>query len=117
MKITLPEAPATNRYYRKWQGRMVVGPVGRAYKAEVSTLCHLAARQTEHLPYPLPRPLAVRIEWHRGRRSGDLDGRLKVLLDAMQGSVYENDSQIVELHAYRYDDKANPRMVVTVEAA
>jgi Holliday junction resolvase RusA-like endonuclease len=40
-----------------------------------------------------------------------------VALDALQGSLYLNDSQIVALHLYRYDDKANPRIEVSVQDA
>ncbi len=116
MKLTLPEAPAANRFYRKWQGRMVMGPVGRAYKLEVAAIARGWLRTDDPL-YTLGVPLTVSVSWYRGRRSGDLDGRLKVLLDALQGTVYENDSQIVQLHAFRYEDKAHPRMEVTVEAA
>jgi Holliday junction resolvase RusA-like endonuclease len=38
-----------------------------------------------------------------------------VLEDALNGLAYEDDKQIVELHAYRYDDKKNPRIEIEVE--
>jgi hypothetical protein len=47
-----------------------------------------------------------------------LDKRLGVLLDSLQGVAYENDSQIVELHATRSDaDPKHPRVVVTLRPA
>lgn len=115
-RIVLPEAPAANRFYRNFRGRMVKSPVAARYQSEISTLCALAAREKRFRALPLVGHLAVTIRWYRGRRSGDLDGRLKVLLDAMQGTVYDNDSQIVELHAFRFDDKFNPRMEVEAMA-
>ena len=43
--------------------------------------------------------------------------RIKVLEDALQGVAFLNDSQVVELTAALAEDKANPRMEVTVERA
>lgn len=48
-------------------------------------------------------------------RRRDLDAEL--LFDALQGKVIVNDRQITEKHLFRKIDKANPRAVVTVEAA
>jgi hypothetical protein len=41
---------------------------------------------------------------------------IKVLVDALQGIAYSNDSQVSELHAYLHDDKARPRVEVNVWA-
>lgn len=62
-------------------------------------------------------PVRLSIDWYRERRSGDLDKRIGILLDALQGVLFANDSQIVQLVARRFDDPAHPRVVVTVEAA
>ena len=32
------------------------------------------------------------------------------MLDALNGIVYLDDSQVVEIHAFREDDKENPRV-------
>lgn len=64
----------------------------------------------------LDGPVMVTLDWYRSRKAGDLDKRIGVLLDALQGVAYHNDSQIVELRARRYDDKRNPRVEVTVSA-
>ena len=63
---------------------------------------------------PILGPCAVTIHWYRSRKSGDLDNRLKILLDALQGIAYQSDAQITELHAYRADAKANPRCEITI---
>lgn len=44
----------------------------------------------------------------------DLDAG--VLLDALQGLVYENDRQVRELHLTHAIDRNNPRAEVTIEA-
>jgi len=45
-----------------------------------------------------------------------LDNTLKVLLDALNGCAWVDDSQVVELHALRLEDPADPRVEVRVEA-
>jgi crossover junction endodeoxyribonuclease RusA len=63
---------------------------------------------------PFAGPVAVYLHVYRARKAGDLDNSAKVLLDALQGVAYNDDAQIVELHLYRHDDKANPRVEVEV---
>jgi len=38
-------------------------------------------------------------------------------MNAMQTYCYADDKQIVEIHAYRLDDKDRPRVEVVVKAA
>jgi crossover junction endodeoxyribonuclease RusA len=110
--LTLPDPPSANRWWRmvtiRGQARMLVSSDARKYKERVALL---GGRQK--LP---DGPVRLTIDWYRERKSGDLDKRIGVLLDALQGVLYDNDSQIVELIARRHDDKNNPRVVVTAEA-
>lgn len=86
---------------------MVLKKEGREYREEVRRLCGAN---------PVSKSLMVlTARIYRPRKSGDIDNIFKCLLDSMQGVVYENDSQIVELHAYRGDDKDNPRVEVSIE--
>lgn len=50
--------------------------------------------------------------WYASRRP-DLDESL--ILDLLQGVVYENDRQVKEKHIYWGLDKENPRCVIRVE--
>lgn len=61
-----------------------------------------------------PRLVAVTANVYRPRRAGDLDNYFKALLDALSGQLYDDDSQIVELHAYRHEDKDRPRVQLVV---
>lgn len=65
----------------------------------------------------IPKSTKVKLSvlWYRERKAGDLDNRLKVMVDALEGVAFDNDSQIAQIEA-RYDDTepGNPRMVVEV---
>jgi len=50
--------------------------------------------------------------WYASRRP-DLDDSL--ILDLMQGLIYQNDRQVRERHLYWHLDKENPRSFITVE--
>lgn len=109
----LPEPPSANRWWRKWNNRMVLSPAARAYKQLV------ARKSGRSTPEPLfaKGPVRVSLHWTRGQKRGDLDKRIGVVLDALQGVAYTNDNQIVAIHATRADEKGKPSLRVTVEAA
>lgn len=65
-------------------------------------------------PWPKETPLAVTLRLYRPRRTGDIDGPIKALLDSLNGRAWVDDSQISELHVTRHDDKANPRVEVSI---
>lgn len=60
-------------------------------------------------------PVVVTFWWYRQRQAGDLDKRIGITLDALQGHWYENDRQVAVLHCYRMEDRANPRLEVEVK--
>jgi Holliday junction resolvase RusA-like endonuclease len=85
----------------------------RDYQAAVKD----AARAAGFRPIKKPRSIIVRLAWYREARRGDLDNRLKVVLDALQGAMYDNDSQIAAIYAHRREDPRDPRIEVSVEPA
>lgn len=101
----LPEPPSANRWWRNVNGRMVTSKEAREYKAAVA---QFGSRRK------IPGPVIIHISWWRGRKSGDLDKRIGVLLDALQGVAYDNDAQITTIHAERYDDPKWPRIIAYV---
>jgi Holliday junction resolvase RusA-like endonuclease len=46
--------------------------------------------------------------------SSDIDGRLKCLLDSLQGLVYENDKEITDLIIHKRKDANNPRVELSI---
>jgi len=106
-KLTLPIPPSANRYWRVVNGRPITSAVARNYKLAAGWM---AKEQGVEM---VSTPVYLRIDVFRPRKSGDLDNYLKVLLDAMSGILWEDDEQIVQIVATRYDDKDNPRVELT----
>lgn len=53
--------------------------------------------------------------FHENNRP-DLDNGLKILLDCLQTcKVIDNDRYCTEIHAYKFVDKNNPRVELTIE--
>jgi crossover junction endodeoxyribonuclease RusA len=104
--FTLPVPPSANRYWRIYKNRIVVTDEAKAYKREISLLLRDCI--------PLRCNVSVNFTVFRPRMKGDLDNYNKIMFDAMQGLVYFNDSQIVEIHSYRKDDKKNPRVEILI---
>ena len=51
----------------------------------------------------------------RPKRIGDLDNRLKASQDALKVICFADDKQIIEIHAFRFDDAKNPRIEIDIE--
>jgi len=64
---------------------------------------------------PFDGMVSVVIYVYRASKRGDLDNYIKPTLDALNSIAYHDDKQVAELHAYRLDDKHNPRIEITIE--
>lgn len=104
LTVTLAVPVPINKYWRVFRNRAILSAEARKYKATAFLGIRLGP--------PILGPVALKVTWFRAMKAGDLDGRLKCLLDVLQGRVYENDSQVVEIHAFRFEDKDNPRVEV-----
>jgi crossover junction endodeoxyribonuclease RusA len=103
--FTLPYPPSVNNLYATVRGRRVLSAKGRAYKATVESIVGRNMIEGE---------VAVAVAFYRPARRGDLDNTLKALLDALTGLAYHDDSQVAQIGALRYEDRANPRAEVIV---
>lgn len=101
VKLVLPYPPSANRYWRIWGGRVVRSSEARSYKI----ICQSIATVSRHPK--IAGDVAVTVVLHpkktkKGEASKtriDLDNALKVVIDAMQGVAYANDSQVVRIVA------------------
>jgi Holliday junction resolvase RusA-like endonuclease len=111
LTLLLPEPPSANRWWRHVGPRVVTSQAAREYKQLVWVRL-MAARV---VTIPVDVPVRISVAWFRARKSGDLDKRLGVLLDALQGTAYVNDSQIVRIDAWRIDgDERRGHVEVTI---
>jgi crossover junction endodeoxyribonuclease RusA len=96
-EITLPWPPSVNTYWRNVNGRTIISAKGREYRETVGDQT-MFQRQVNHFT----GPLRVVIEaWRPDKRRRDLDNLLKATLDGLaHAGVYDDDSQIVDLHIY-----------------
>ncbi len=117
--IRLPEPPSANAYWRsvviKGQVRVLLSAAGRQYKQDV-TAAWLQRPAKDRRAFDPSQPLSVSLAWHRGRRSGDLDNRIKSAMDALKGLVFVDDDQIAEIHATRHESPRNAYIAVTIAA-
>src|SRR5882762_7626029 len=102
--LTLPEPPSANRYTRRPGTHMHISSESKAYKEAVSMLTS-RYRQNGQCAFP-SGDLSITVLWHRSAKRGDLDNRIKVLLDALGGTLFRNDKQIATIHAQRVDQHA-----------
>lgn len=123
MKLEAPWPPSLNALWRT----LLIGVCANCRKHAHATLrpsseyedyatqLKLSLLEQEIKPIEGTPALVLTAHFYRPRRTGDLDNMLKGMLDVMgKGRVYADDSQIVELHAYRHDDKARPRVELEV---
>lgn len=87
---------------------MVTSAEARAYKEHCGWLLK-AAGITE----PTSGEVRLRVCLYRPAKRGDLDNFLKILIDSLNGILYVDDAQVVEIHALRFEDKNNPRVEIT----
>lgn len=115
--LTLPYPPSLNALYRTIVKGKRAMPIKSAEYRGYEQLIWNALEQRFKGAGPRilsPHLVAVTANVYRPRAIGDLDNTFKALLDCLSGKVYEDDAQIVELHAYRHDSKERPRVELVV---
>jgi len=110
IELTLPYPPTLNNAFVSRGRFRVLSPKARAYKEEVAKLAQIARIK------PLEGNVGIILWVYRPRKVGDLDNTLKLLLDGLKGYAWIDDKQIIQIQAYRFDDKENPRAVIQVHA-
>ena len=111
IEITVPWPPSVNRYWRQFQGRMIISAEGRKYREAIIQQVFI-----EGLVKRLTGDLKVTIEAFRpDERRRDLDNLLKSTLDALaHAGLYEDDSQIRDLRIYWAAEKGG-KLNITIE--
>ncbi len=136
IELTLPYPISANRYWRTYLPGgcsapvTTVSPEAKAYQARVRRVAREAG-----IVRPFPGRVAVSyvlypkrpLDWKKRQRMNparwddsvqcmDLDNAQKVLFDAMEGIVYENDRFIRRIEGERAVPDGAARVLVTVES-
>lgn len=99
----------TNNLYVNGRHGRFMAPKARENKQAISW-----EARSQFKGKPLSGPVAVEISLFWGdRRKRDIDN-IKILLDALTGIVWEDDSQIADLHTMKAFDKEKPRVEMRV---
>lgn len=112
MVITVPWPPSVNHYWRRFRDRFYITKEGIYYRVEVTKL----AKSYKGF-FNEDDSIKVEIKaFPPDRRRRDLDNVLKCLLDSLQhAEVYNDDSQIDDLHITRYVPNIG-QLIVTLNA-
>ncbi len=108
MQIRLPYPPSINSYYVQ-RRRLKCGRCGGLVKVPPSYLSKGAREFRSQVGFILDdqvslgaSELAVRVDLHAPRDAGDLDNRIKSLLDACEhAQLFDNDRQVADLRIVR----------------
>lgn len=101
----------------RFSGRHCYQPKrNREYREVVQQAARLAMDGAE----PLKGEVSATVKLYRrfkptARNFGDCDNHLKALLDALNGTAFEDDRQIVRCLVEKFTDKGNPRAEILLE--
>lgn len=111
--LVLPWPPSLNNMYpTSRSGRRYLSDEGKAFKAAALA----AISEQDARSFVGPVKIAMRL--YRPQKRGDLSNRIKAVEDVLTAAgVWQDDGQVVELHATRFDDKENPRAEVEIRSA
>jgi crossover junction endodeoxyribonuclease RusA len=120
LRIVLPLPPSVNNQYVTVGRRRVLSAAARAFNSDAAKSVE-ALRANGRLPWETERALAdtslsVALTYYfETPRKRDLDGGLKITLDALSRALGFDDRDIVDLHLTKKIDPLHPRVEVEVE--
>lgn len=111
--LTLPYPVSVNAAYVPiGRGKLVLSAEAKQYKRDAGWEAVIAFRAKHD--EPLTGELGLSVYLFRPRDSGDIDNPLKLMHDALNGILWNDDAQIVEEHLYKRIDADSPRVEISV---
>lgn len=95
--IKLPLPPSINRAYRYVGTRVYKSPEHQHWANDAGWM---VKRWLKGRFYPKDTLVEVQIGFHMGGTS-DIDNRIKMVLDMLEGIAYENDKQVMKLNVVK----------------
>ena len=119
--IVIKQIPVSlNRLYqpickRKADGKVYPSIIKSADAKKFTTIVHMEAMKQKCINI-IDADVKMMVDFcYKGKRSRDIDNVLKLLLDSLNGVMYKDDSQIVELTIRKHKDQVEDEIVVMVE--
>ena len=122
ISFVVPGNPVSKQRPRFGSDGSVHTPVEtRQYEAHVRFF-GLKARQEAQVSgylgrpgvWPMDRQYELIVSIHKRNKNGDLDNKVKAIMDGLNRTLYEDDGQVTRLVAESFEDRDDPRAVVTV---
>lgn len=115
-KITLTGAPPTTSSIYKYRnaGKFIQGYMSGEGKAKKEEYRYEMMAQKKGLFMTEPFSLVLTF-FFKDCRKRDVDNFNKLVLDAGTGTLWEDDSLIDDLHIFKFIDKENPRVELTIK--
>ena len=108
--IELPiMACSVNKYYRTWQGRVLISKDGRIFKNEIEMLLNSYKKILGKVKLTL-------ILHFKDKRKRDLDNYNKVLIDCLKNRLFEDDDQIYQLYMEKHIGCGFNKICISVES-
>jgi len=108
--IELPiMACSVNKYYRSWQGRVLISKDGREFKKEVDLLLNNYEKILGKIKLTL-------ILHFKDKRKRDLDNYNKVLIDCLKNKLFEDDDQIYQLYMEKHIGCGFNKISINIES-
>jgi len=103
--MRLPVPPTANQLHGRGKFGQYKNRTSRNYEEAIKAILISEGIR----PIRKPSDVVIRIRWFRRAKQGDVDNKLKLLLDALQSGkrkfgAYENDSQIKRIEIERFED-------------
>jgi len=125
LKLILPVPPSVNHYLYHYctrstredrhEVRAKLTDVAYGYKDTVGWEARQAGADLDHVTGGPVRVTVHVYDAIKGQRPTDIDNIGKTLMDGMEGIVFQNDSQVDELHIYRHKGAKVAHIEVEIE--
>lgn len=109
----LPTAIPINQKYCISRGKNILSKKYRAYKKTVQSI------PTNFEPIPkkyrrkkLIKNISVNITLYEKDNRRDVDATIKIILDCLNGKIWEDDSQIWEIYVRQLIDREDPKVII-----
>ena len=115
--LSLPYPVSVNAIWRAYKGRQVLTQEARRYKNEVKYVC--SQKKVKMITGPISIIVEVRPKMTISGRASkvliDLDNSLKLVCDALQGIIIDNDRDIKRIYAYYGEPVQSGGLIITIE--